>query len=202
MEEKRRKIMMKKKWAKNDCNGFTLLELTVVVVILAVLAAVLIPSVGNMLDKAKTTQVLRMVENLREACNMYYKDMGDFPAEWEVSAASPHELSEDQGGNWIGPYLDTPLKQADSPFESTVRVYSPLTAPPSSPGGSGFDFDGDGSDGTDGDGSILYFANCPQNIAERVDNEIDEGVPGDWGTGKVEYDTGASELGIYLTGKR
>jgi prepilin-type N-terminal cleavage/methylation domain-containing protein len=186
--------------------GFTLIEVMVVMMIIAVLVAILIPAMGAMVDKARVTQTLRVIENLRDACNMYYEDMGSFPREYEIgynpSATSQHQLTYDQGGDWNGPYLDTPYKRADSPFAGWTGIYRPLTSWPSAPGGYGFDLNGDGSDETAGDGSLVRLDGCSQSVARKVNDIIDEGIPGTWtGTGKVEFGWG-NRLVIYLSGER
>lgn len=50
---------MRKLWAKKESkNGFTLVELIVVLVILAILAAIMIPTMIGWIDKARDKQVL------------------------------------------------------------------------------------------------------------------------------------------------
>lgn len=192
--------------AAGSLTGFTLVELIVVMAIIALLVTVLIPTVGHIRNRAKVTQVLRLVSTLRDACNMFYEDMGYFPTEFEIGhiprIISQHQLTYDQGGNWNGPYLKTPYKRADSPFDGWTGVYSGLTSYPSNQGGSGFDLNGDGSDETRGGGSLVRLDGCDQHIAQMVNDVIDEGVPGPWTeTGKVEFGW-ENRLVIYLTGER
>lgn len=53
------KKLPEKMWEKkNSCKGFTLVELIVVLVILALLAAFMIPSMVGWIDKAKNREVL------------------------------------------------------------------------------------------------------------------------------------------------
>lgn len=190
-----------------DSRGFTLLEIVVVIGVLAVLTATLVPVVAPLLDQAKITQTLRLIETLRKSCNMFYEDMHTFPTELELqdnpTSAAAHQLTQSQGGTWKGPYLENPYARTDSPCEGYTGVFRPLTAAPSDAGGLGFDLDGSGTEETAGDGAFLVLRGCGSRIAQRMNALLDAGVPGAWDQGgRVEYDAGVDRVAIYLTGGR
>lgn len=74
-------------------HGFTLIEILVVVAILALLIAILLPSLARARDQAKTAACGSNIRQLAMAANMYTQDGdGRYPA-------STHEYN---GSDWIG----------------------------------------------------------------------------------------------------
>ena len=59
--------------------GFTLIELMVVVVILAILAGLIIPRFMGETDKAKQAKAKIQIESLESALKMYKLDNGSYP---------------------------------------------------------------------------------------------------------------------------
>jgi prepilin-type N-terminal cleavage/methylation domain-containing protein len=60
-------------------QGFTLIELAVVLAIIAVLAAVLTPVVTGYLDQARVTRALGDAKTIANAVNAYRRDTGFYP---------------------------------------------------------------------------------------------------------------------------
>ena len=56
---------------KNLNNGFTLIELVIIMVILGVLAAVAVPRLGNTIDSSEESAEEAVVGNLRSALEVY-----------------------------------------------------------------------------------------------------------------------------------
>ncbi len=60
-------------------NGFTLIELMIVVAIIGVLAAVAIPKFAELVTKAKESKVKAGLGALRSAISIYYSDVQAYP---------------------------------------------------------------------------------------------------------------------------
>jgi prepilin-type N-terminal cleavage/methylation domain-containing protein len=60
-------------------SGFTLIELMIVLAIIAALAAILTPMGLNALNRAKATQYVADVRNIRAAAQVYYFDKNSIP---------------------------------------------------------------------------------------------------------------------------
>ena len=59
--------------------GFTLVELLIVVVILAILAGILVPQFSSATDDAKMSSLDSSLSNIRSAVEFYYQQHGHYP---------------------------------------------------------------------------------------------------------------------------
>ena len=88
-------------------KGFTLIELMIVVVIIAGLAAMVVPRLLGRTDQAnRSIAKADISSNIAMALKLYYLDNGKFPTTEQgltalVSSPSPAPA------NWSGPYLET-----------------------------------------------------------------------------------------------
>ena len=86
-------------------RGFTLVEMLLVLVILASLAAVVVPKFAGRSKQAKVTAAKSQISNLEIAIDLFEVDMGYFPK----GGNDLRELSEEPNSNnvqdWQGPYL-------------------------------------------------------------------------------------------------
>ncbi len=89
-------------------RGFTLLELMVVIIILALLASIAAPQVTKYLRRAKGDTAKVQTRALAAAVDFYQIDMGRYPTTAEGMKALLVAPSPD--AKWQGPYL----KQVDS----------------------------------------------------------------------------------------
>jgi general secretion pathway protein G len=84
-------------------RGFTLIELLLVMVILAILAAVVVPRFTNRAEQAKQTAAMTDISNIGVALDAYEVDCGRYPTSDESLAALVTAPPSAQG--WKGPYL-------------------------------------------------------------------------------------------------
>jgi general secretion pathway protein G len=85
-------------------RAFTLIELMVVILILAILAALIIPRVFGKVDDAKRGQAITNMKEIEKALTDYRLDNDRYPE-------SLDDLRQDVSGakNWRGPYLEKDL---------------------------------------------------------------------------------------------
>jgi general secretion pathway protein G len=86
-------------------RGFTLIELVVVILILAILAALIVPRVVGRTDDAKRAKAASDIATLRGQVQMYKSDVGDYPESLLDLRTRPSEGAD----GWRGPYLDKEL---------------------------------------------------------------------------------------------
>jgi general secretion pathway protein G len=82
---------------QNRPNGFTLLELIIVIVILSVLTAAAIPMVRNTVKRDRESELRLALRQLRQAIDRYklYHDQSNgaaIPIEWKTTSGYPKEL--------------------------------------------------------------------------------------------------------------
>ena len=98
-------------------QGFTLLELLVVLVIIGLLAGIIGPSLFKNVGKSEVTTAKAQIESLSKAIDTYRLDTGKFPSTEEglqVLTTRPNNLP-----NWQGPYLKkaVPLDPWGMPYQ-------------------------------------------------------------------------------------
>jgi general secretion pathway protein G len=92
------------KQLRTDESGLTLIELTIVIVILGILAAFIAPRIADAPQKANVSKAKVEIESLSTALQLYAAEVGNYPtteqgldALWRVPNPAPP--------NWQGPYL-------------------------------------------------------------------------------------------------
>jgi general secretion pathway protein G len=122
-------------------RGFTLVELLLVLVILAVLAAVVVPKFTKRSEQARIAAATTDVANISTALDVFETDTGRYPTSDEGLKA----LMEAPGNakDWKGPYLKRPV--VNDPWGNPY-VYRA----PGSHNASGYDLYSFGPDGQEG----------------------------------------------------
>jgi len=91
-------------------QGFTLLEMLIVLVIIGLLAALVGPRLLDRLDASKVTTTEVQVHNLRTALDTLRLDIGRYPTTEEgLALLTTPPTDPDLRARWRGPYLDDAL---------------------------------------------------------------------------------------------
>ncbi|MDA8172747.1 MAG: type II secretion system major pseudopilin GspG [Nitrospiraceae bacterium] len=106
---------------RKDSNGFTLLEILVVVFILGILAAIVAPKIMGRTDDAKVAEAKVQVKDLETALKLYKLDNGSYPStEQGLQALIDPPTSGDLPNHYRpGGYLEqkkVPLDPWGNPF--------------------------------------------------------------------------------------
>ena len=103
-------------------QGFTLIELMVVLVIIGVLAALIVPNVLDRTDDARATAARTDVHNLMQALKLYKLDNQRYPtAEQGLAALVQRPSAPPAPGNWK-PYLE---KLPNDPWGQPYQYLNP-----------------------------------------------------------------------------
>ncbi len=129
---------------KNVRRGFTLIELLLVLVILAVLAAVVVPKFTGRSQEAKITATKTQISNIKAALDLFEHDNGRFPTSEEGLQALVDKPNGELSG-WHQYMESLPMDGFGKPF-----VYR-------TPGANGKSYDiiSAGPDGAEGGGDDI-----------------------------------------------
>lgn len=124
----------------HTARAFTLVELLLVLVILAVLAMVVVPKFTGRSEQARETAAKTDITNLETALDTFEVDCGRFPSSEEglgVLLQAPAGVQ-----NWRGPYIKRP------PIDPWGNAY--IYRYPGSHNQGGYDLSSGGPDGREG----------------------------------------------------
>jgi general secretion pathway protein G len=126
--------------SKDVNQGFTLVEILLVVAIIGILAALVIPNVINRRGDAAIKKAYADVNGgFKTSLGMYAVDTGSFPKTLQELVQSPADVK-----NWKGPYIDLTAVPTDPWGHAYVYIF------PGRRNASGYDLYSMGPDGQDG----------------------------------------------------
>lgn len=135
---------------RNRQSGFTLIEIMVVVVILAVLGALVVPKILENVDKARVTRAQSDIRAIQTALDLYRLDNFKYP-------------TTEQG-------LQALVKQPADPTITNYRSGGYLPSLPKDPWNNPYQYVSPGADGRDYD--ILTFGRDGKAGGEGYDADI------------------------------
>lgn len=148
--------------SRRRAPGFTLVELLIVVIILAILAAIVVPQFATSTDDARDAALDSTVANLRDVIDIYFAQHGEYPAAKSDGANGANteksfvnqlarysdgegRVSDAKDPNFpYGPYLKLPLVPMEPMSNSRGLVIVTvgnltMSADPGDPGGWKYD---------------------------------------------------------------
>jgi general secretion pathway protein G len=90
-------------------SGFTLIEILVVIVVIAILATLVAPNIFQHVGAAKDATAKSQIEMLSAALDAYRLDNGHYPSTEQGLNALWEKPTIDPPPNWRGPYLRKPV---------------------------------------------------------------------------------------------
>ncbi|WP_315119380.1 type II secretion system protein GspG [uncultured Clostridium sp.] len=136
-------------------EGFTLVELLVIIAIIAILATIIAPNAFKAIEKSKVATVESDYRAIKTATLNYYTDTGKWPSMYDATLEGLFITGKDKNNkkldNWDGPYLEKwPSK---NPWAGIYKI------------------------NTHGDIVELEFDKVPLKAAAKIDLDLD-GVEG------------------------
>jgi prepilin-type N-terminal cleavage/methylation domain-containing protein len=73
---------------RRNADGFTLIELILVIAVLGILMSIAIPRISSITDKAKDANIAQVAGPIRTAMEAYYQDEKAYPPEGDIGEDS------------------------------------------------------------------------------------------------------------------
>ncbi|MBV8054997.1 MAG: type II secretion system major pseudopilin GspG [Deltaproteobacteria bacterium] len=100
-------IISPRETLRRSQDGFTLIELMVVILIIGLLATIVVQNLRSATDKAKRVKAQADISQLKSALDRYYLDAGSYPSS---DQGLPALIAAPTSGNdpkeWGGPYIE------------------------------------------------------------------------------------------------
>jgi prepilin-type N-terminal cleavage/methylation domain-containing protein len=113
---------------KRSGSGFTIVELLIVVVVIAILAAITIVSYNGITQQAKNTSMLASIDAYTKGLQLYKAQNGDFPAIVSAETGYPSAacLGSESDYPATGPFTSGQCYSRTGSATETVRTSSTL----------------------------------------------------------------------------
>jgi general secretion pathway protein G len=108
----------------NKQTGFTLIEMMIVVAIMAIMSAMLAPTLFNQVSKAEKARTASDIRQIESALKFYRLDNYRYPTQSQGLQALITAPSGSEATSWNGPYLKTVPKDA---WKQDYRYANPGT---------------------------------------------------------------------------
>lgn len=102
-------LTRRRSFQRRSVRGFTLIEILVVIVVIAILATLVAPNIFQHVGAAKSATAKSQVEMLGSALDAYRLDNGRYPTTQQGLNALWEIPTVDTPTNWRGPYLRKPV---------------------------------------------------------------------------------------------
>jgi len=134
-------------------NGFTMIEIMLVVIIIGILAAMVIPNIAGRGEQARLTAARVDIEsNLTTALDMYELDNGRYPSTSQgLQALIKEPTSSPTPNNWNGSYL----KKKKPPVDPWGQEY--VYVSPGAHNTNEFDLSSLGADGVESSDDVTNW---------------------------------------------
>jgi general secretion pathway protein G len=111
-------IMSSKKTPRRSQDGFTLIELMVVILIIGLLATIVVQNLRSATDKAKRVKAQADISQIKSALDRYYLDAGSYPtSDQGLPALMVAPTGSNDPKDWGGPYIERiPLDPWGHPY--------------------------------------------------------------------------------------
>ncbi|MCX5680786.1 MAG: type II secretion system major pseudopilin GspG [Candidatus Omnitrophica bacterium] len=134
-------------------NGFTLIEIMLVVIILGVLVAMVVPNLAGRGEQARRAAAAADIEsNLSTAMDLYEFDNGRYPTtEQGLQALIAKPTMPPEPTNWNGPYLKKKKLPKDPWGKEYIYVCPGIKNPDS------YDLSSSGKDGVESSDDVINW---------------------------------------------
>jgi len=111
-------IISSRKTLRRAHDGFTLIELMVVILIIGLLATIVVQNLRSATDKAKRVKAQADISQIKSALDRYYLDAGSYPtSDQGLPALVAAPTSGNDPKDWGGPYIERiPLDPWGHPY--------------------------------------------------------------------------------------
>lgn len=107
-----------RRWVKEE-DGYTLTEMLVVIGIIALIAAVLVPTLMGQMQRARAKAARIQLENVASAVENFRSDVGHYPTTAEGGLRALLSTTGSIDG-WLGPYLKD-AKTLNDPWNREIK---------------------------------------------------------------------------------